>query len=601
MVNGDFFRHIILAFASYLGLLGVPMPLPLPPMVEDARLLQVAPADCALFVQWFGQADAGPDGASKNRAERLAAELDVRTAIAKLVASTRNSMEYSGGEHPKTQLALSWFDQAIAATKRPGCLFVVDMKPFVGGLVVAHGEQAGPVADAFQKAVARSKGDREESQAKQIAGVEFQSLPLGQGMDFLCWAAIDGCLVLAIGEPAAKQIVMGLRGEDRGLAGSAAVAGLRAGCKVERPVLRTYASMAKIRKQSPFVEMLWQPLGVQGCEAAMAESGLEGDGWVSRTQLVLPERDGVLGKLLAKPLSQDDLALIPGDATIALALRSEEGALEDVAQGVAYSFAGNDMSQFWDRFLVEMERVSGVQLRKDLFVHADDCLVAWSSPRQGGFGFTSAMAAVPLRDGKSFTEGLTAMWDKLSGIAPKKAQELEQRRRVRTGRGYLENFVHNATKVWWVDHADRDFPFGLSWANTDKHFLMGLQPQAMRSAIDASKQPVNFDTALVRKRAVARRGNATAMLYLDLGRLLEQAYGPLMLLFQLQSDEWQSEGFDFELPDVPRLESLTAHLGSELAVLEATADGCRVVRRGALPVFDPLLVGCAVACMLGME
>ena len=58
---GDFFRHITLVFASYLGLLGIPMSLPMPPQPEGPALMRVAPADCTLFVQWCGQGESAPD------------------------------------------------------------------------------------------------------------------------------------------------------------------------------------------------------------------------------------------------------------------------------------------------------------------------------------------------------------------------------------------------------------------------------------------------------------------------------------------------------------------------------------------------------------
>jgi hypothetical protein len=252
------------------------------------------------------------------------------------------------------------------------------------------------------------------------------------------------------------------------------------------------------------------------------------------------------------------------------------------------------------RFLVEAKQSSGVHVRDDLMANADDCVVAWSAPSQGGLLFTSAVAAVPLRDGKAFGKSLQAMWEQMTNVAPNKAGERAKGRALSWHEAYLEHFEHHGCKVWWVDLIDHNVPFALSWTSTAGHFLFGLQPQPLRSAIDASQQP-DFDHALARQPVVARRGKATAMLYLDVHGILAQAYPPLLLLLQAGSLGWQRDGFDFDLADVPRLQALLPHVGPELVTFEPTQDGCLVTRRGSLPVLDPLLVGCGMACLLAID
>lgn len=597
---GDFFRHITLVFASYLGMLGIPMPLPMPPLPEDPALMRVAPADSTLFVQWFGLGEPTPD--TVNRTERLAREPEVRTMISRLIASSRGALEHEGRGAEEFTAVLAMFDRAVALTQHPGCIFVQNMRPFSGGLVVRNGKNAAVTAKAFSDALASASRGCAATEQKNIAGIPFETMHLPEDMGFLAWAAVDNCFVLSVGEAATKQIVAGLKGTNQGLAGNPAVRKLLPDCKVERPMLRTYASIEKILEQAPFADKFWRPLGFSDTTTALAESGLEGDGFVSHVQLAIPQTEGkpnvgLLGQLRGKPLSQDDLALIPGDATTAIAFRTREGGLERAGLQAATSLAGQDPSRYWDRFLEEGVHAVGLDLRKDLINHLDDCVVVWNSPAQGGLAFTGAVASLPLRDAKAFGENLTTMWDKFSDLAPTKEKARAQKQRLRMRQGYLGNFEHGGSKVWWMDHIDRDLPFGISWTSTGQHGLVSMQPQQIRTAIDHSKLP-NFDTALVRQRLVARRGNANAMLYLDFKGLLQQSYGALLVLFQMESMQWQNDGFDFELADVPRLESLSKHLGQELTVLEAAPTGWLITRRGTLPVLDPLLVTSATACML---
>ncbi|MFT4842847.1 MAG: hypothetical protein ACJAYX_004123 [Planctomycetota bacterium] len=595
---GNFFRHLSLVFASYLGLLGIPMPLPVPPMPEDPVLMQVAPADAALFVEWFGRGEASAD--PSNRTERLAAEPEVHRAIAKLVSSCRSAIEHQAARNQNIASALVIFDKLLILAERPGCIFVTDVKPLGGGLVVQVGADAKEFSAAINKALAELLPEESPRASKVIAGVTFDTMALGGRMQFVAWAAIDDYFVVTIGEAASKQVVAGIRDQHAGLNGNAAVQNLLAGSKVDRPMLRTFAAIDKIVAQVPWAETFWGPLGISQATAALAESGLEGDGFVSRTQLVIAKPAGVLGNLRGRPLSQDDLALIPGDATTAIALRLTEGTLEQSALQIAASFTGRDPTQHWQRFIAQGQSQIDVDVSADLVAHLDDCVVAWNSPQQGGLGFTAATVSVPLRDAKAFGENLATMWNTLTERAPNKEKALAKGDRIRRYGGYLDSFVHDGVKAWWMDHISSDMPFGISWASTDKHGLVAMQPQPLRSAIDASKLP-NFDSALVRKRVVARRGEATAMLYFDAAGLLQQGYGALLVGLQMVSYEWHSEGFAFDLCDVPRLESLVPHLGAELTVLEATPDGFRVTRRGSLPVFDALLISCGAACMLAQN
>ncbi len=592
---GDFFKHLMLVMASALGLVGTPLPLPLPPLPEDPALLRTAPADSLLFVQWFGAG--APAATPSNRSERLAAEPEVRHLIGQLLAATRTLCESAATREPEARHVLALFDLLVDALQRPGCAFLVDLQPPAAGLVVKFGDGAAPADAAFAATLGALTGQT-ELQAVDIAGVPFRGVQVATA-PFVGSATIDGYLCITVGKAAGAQIVAGLRNQDEGLGGNAALQQLRDGAKVERPVLRTWAALDKLAVKAPIANRFWGPLGLSQVTAALAESGLEGDGFVSRLQLEAPKPSGLLGELRGNTLSQDDLVLIPKDATVAAAMRGADGSFENLLLAVISALSGQETGGDYQQFLGELQSRTGVRLRDDLIGNASDCVVAWSAPSQGGIGFSGAVAAVPLRDGAKFGEHLATMWEKMVDIAPNKAKDRAEKRRI-AHRAYLEQFLHDGSKVWWVDLIDRELPFAFSWTATPDHFLFGMLPQPVRCAIDASRQP-NFDQALARSPLVARRGNATAMFYLDLHGLLQQTYAPGLMLTEIGSYEWQRDGFDFDLADVPRLQALLPHLGPELTVLEATPGGCRLVRRGSLPVFDPLLISGAFACMTAVD
>ncbi|MFK7742835.1 MAG: hypothetical protein AB8H80_21165, partial [Planctomycetota bacterium] len=595
MEFGDFLRHVSLVFASYLGLLGIPAPLPVPPMPEDSALLRVAPADSMLFVEWFGAGPANDD--PTNRTERLAAEPEVHAAILKLVESGREMVSHQTRGVPNQEQPLEIYDHVLTLMQKPGCAFVRSMTPFQGGLVVHAGNDAHKVLRTINTVLQDTLSDGAPRSKKTIDGVEFDTIALSKGMEFVGWAAIEGYFVVSVGDAAARQAIAGIGNKDPGLRGKAGLTKLLEGTKVERPMLRTFAAVDQIVEELPWTKKFWEPLGLSNVTAALSESGLEGDGFVARTQLSVAKPTGLFGNLRGRPLSVDDLALIPGDATTALAMRCKEGSLEQTGLLLASSLAGEDPTPAWERTLDRFRAQFQIDLSTGLIAQLDDCAAAWNSPSQGGLGFTAAAASLPLKDASAFGENLTSMWRSLEDVAPNKERKLEQGGRIRSFGGYLDTFTYRGIKAWWIDHIHRDFPFGLSLTNTDRHGLMAIQPQALRSAIDASMAP-NFDKALVREPVVARRGNATAMLYLNLKGVLNQGYGALLPTFQMASHEMHNEGFGFDLSDIPRLATLAPHLGPELVVLEPIEAGYRMTRRGTLPVLDSLLVSAGAACLI---
>jgi hypothetical protein len=127
-----------------------------------------------------------------------------------------------------------------------------------------------------------------------------------------------------------------------------------------------------------------------------------------------------------------------------------------------------------------------------------------------------------------------------------------------------------------------------SWCAAASTLVFGLTPQSLRSTLDALDVP-NPDRSLARLPAINKRGKATLLVHVDPGSLLHHCYPWLCMLLQSQAHEWQSEGFDFDAADLPRLEALR-HVGRELGRLEPDASGFTFTRTGTLPMLDPLTV-----------
>jgi hypothetical protein len=434
-------------------------------------------------------------------------------------------------------------------------------------------------------------------------GVTFHALPVDSEHSFLGWAEVDGWFLLAIGTETPAQLVAGLRNKDQGLGGNAAWQQLAPACSVARPSTRAFVDLARcyeIMAQSGGAQALplFAALGLREATAAAACAGLEGDGFTSRLRIATPRGQGLLGVFDGTPLLQDDLARIPLDADLALSARVDAPAFEKAFVDAAAALFGDQARAEWERNVVAgFEAEFGLSWRNDVLAHLGGQLTAWNAPSQGGALFTGACGTLSLRDGKAFANPFQKLMDRLRAQMPSKAAAGEAGRLQR--REYLETFEHAGRKVWWVDSFDDDFPFAFTWMTTDTHVLCGLMPQAVRATLDAGDPP-NPDRSLVKLPFLNKRGRATAMFYWNAQSVLAQGYAPLLVLLQAGGNEWQREGFDFDVADVPQPGTLLPHLDRELLLLEPVDGGWALTRNGTLPLCDPLTlllgIGFAVLC-----
>lgn len=592
------------ALAALFGVAGLPLPVGIPPLPEDPALVRMAPRDSLAFVSWCGTAPLpAQDALGTNHTVQLAAEPDVRAAIAQLRAAVLG-MARGPGRGPaeaagrRVQLAEVVLD-ALAA---PGCVFVQRFPvqtptDLAGGLAVKLGGRLpaaeGLMAELELVMLPDVPGDRHPD--VEADGVTFHALPIDTGRPFVGWAAEGGWFLLAVGREIPAQMVAGLRGKDEGLAAHPGYRRTMPACAVERPVTRAFLDLTALRELvgamgglqalAPLVA-----LGLGRAEAVASCSGLEGDGFCSRLRLATPGRDGLLGVFDGPPLAQDGLCHVPADAEIALSARVDPLRLEQALLDLAMTMRPPDLRDGYQReFVARFPEFAGVRLREDLLQNLGTQVTLWNAPSQGGFWLTGLAGVWSLRDGRAFGEAMRTMMERMEQEAPTKARERAQGRRLSRNQVYLESFGHAERRVHWLDSLDDDFPFGVAWAATDGNLVFGLQPQPVKDVLDGGEPP-NPDRSLARLPIVNRRGKATVLVSIDAGQLLRTAYGPLTVLFQAASGEWQREGFDFDLADLPRLSALLPHTGREQLTLEPVEGGWALQRTGTLPMGDPLLV-----------
>ena len=580
--------ELVLLLVFGLGL-AIPSPFGLPPQPEDPALLRAAPADTVFYLQWFGHAQ--PDPNSRNATEQLATEPEVVAFVQRLRLAIRASVLRDEEEQ---ELASNVLDLVETALENPCCLFVsakgLDRGEPGMGLVLRLGDEVKRAELVMRRleTLLADELQHEHAASGQITldGVTFRPLA-DAGTQTLRWGIFGEYFVLVAGDDATAAIVRGLKGEP-GLGAHPEFARLHGAVRVARPCFRSFVDLDRIAQiaSEQAGEELASALDLMGFDHARAvfsETGLEGTGYTSRTMLgTAGEPKGLMKLMSAKPLTDGDLAVVPGDATYAAVGRFDPRDAYRLLREMLNGFEPRLLGDL-DRGIGQIEMVLGVRFETDLLAHLGDVVSVWSSPSQGSLLFTGTTAALSLADGEAFGKVYEKIMARIKEITPRK--ERQENGRFRRG-FYVESTRHQDHEVYFVNMVGDDFPIAPAWCATDTHLYFSFFPQTLKAALDRG---LDQPSSLAQHKPLAESRGSLAVTRLDAERALQTIYPLLHPLAHLAAAELQRNGFDIDISALPTQASILRHLRAETSVLERTDNGLLLTRHGVIPVGDPVL------------
>lgn len=611
--------ELVLIFLLGGGLL--PVPVGVPPLAEDPALLRVAPDGSLLFVEWFGAGN--PDPASPNRTERIAANREVRELFRTIEEAVRRGIR-DNARGSEGRLAEEAFRVISTAVSKPGALFVSSFDigaravPIEGGVVLSAGDalpELRSALEAVESLILREMSGGDASPAARTIDVEgnsFRVLPLSPEVPPVAWGVVGDYVVLGVGEGLPARIVKALGAGGAGPpvgAGSSAGGGSSAGAasaggkgsmarrfdsvRVERPMGRAYVDIAGLLEKvgamgGPGALEALDALGLRGVTALVSESGLEADGFVSRSLIVTTGAPtGLLELADGAPLTDDDLAVIPRDATIAAAIRLDLLAAYRQLLAVLDRVEPNARREIESQLVEELEDEIGLRLVEDVLEPLGDVWTVWSAPSEGGLLVTGLTAAVRVKDRQRAARALdrfVAVLQKEMG-APDRASGGGRRR----PRGvFLESFTFAGTKVHYLNAVGEEMPVAPAWCLTDTHLMVSLYPQMLKASL---ARGARVERSLAKHPALAERGAACAVSYADVAGIFRIAYPLLHPLAQMGLAELQRGGIDLTIAALPSASAILPHLGPSVGTVERTSEGILCVSRGRLPATGLLGAG----------
>jgi len=581
------FLTILALSGSFLFPVGVP---PLPP---DPGIAQVVPAEAIAAVELRGAGDVDP--ASANEVERLLAEPEVKAFGAAILQAAEAALG-QGLSRESPVLAREVPVLAKALLTRPAAAYVDRLAfrengpPDIrGGIILHAGAKADDVDRALQ-ALATTIGGRGNPQGirtEEVEGATIHSLQTGRNAPPVAWGRREAYFFIGVGDGAPAEIAQRLAG--KGAAPKPAAISLPEEAAIERPGLILRIRVASLLEAIPEqakarVRPILDASGLGAVQAVTAVSGLHGKGFASRTLIETQgELSGVLSPFSAKPITRQDLASIPADATVAAAGRLDLEKLYRQLAGVL----GRIDPPAWERSERDQRRAEaeiGVRFSEDLFQGLGDAWRIYSSPSEGGLLVTGLTVVADLRDEARVRTALSRIASVAAGAMV----------RSRAGGGLIPPRASEfrGKAILTLDPAaglppqarPEPVPIAPSWCFVDGKLVLSLFPQMVKAYIARGSEGGSVaDRPEV--KALWEGGKAPlAIAYTDSRAFFRLAYPFLPPVAAALSGVMKGAGADLPATLFPSAPAIEPHLGPAVVAIYRTDGGILIAQEGTLPV-----------------
>jgi hypothetical protein len=558
---------------------GMGVPLGIPPGPADPVVAQFAPEECVFYTTWA--ASARPSSGSKNQAEQMLAEPEVRLFVEHVEKWIRQGISQPAADPFASSLSDATFDTLLMILRHQTAVFVSDVKikdkkvSAKGGMLVALGTDAPLATRLFHQHVREFflNLNVESLEVLHRNGQKWYRVKFKSEFPVMVVGIKDSYLIVAVGEGSLDAIL-----ERMQKRAPQWLVNARKYANFERPTGLTYINLQRLREVGPFTSdphrRKWvETLGLAQSPWLVSASGLVGPDVVTRTVLAIDgEPKGLLSPANDLGLKREDLMAVPEDATLALAARVNVQKTIDAMKAAAEK-ADPEVKEPLLKSLQQIQSGGDPAFRQSIFASLGDHWCIYNSPHEGGFLLTGLTGVVPINDRQQFSRSYEVFKRLATQSLPLDDRGGQRVRRFR----FAGSDVHYANlgeiglaPAWWA--GDTQFVAALAPQNIKAYLSRGSMKRCLADVPDVAAE-------------LAARDPLLAIGYLDAPRLFESIY-PLIIIAApaYLGANGLNEGRR-DLATFPSLPSVGRHLRPGLATLRRTGVGLELTSRGSLPGF----------------
>lgn len=576
--------------------------------LPESRFGWVAPKRCWVYSQWNAAVE--PDANSKNEAERLLAEPEVRAFLDDLIQRVGllgPALAVNESEK-KQELILSIGPKLTHAMfRRDGCFFLedvqVDRNNGVGKIRAALLMDAGSDAIQLASQLAQLFATEEDPGKNVTLGdVNFQKFMLIQESETeLLIGSSDGLLLIGLGERTIESALNRIARQQV----PDWLAEFKSSQRVNRVTSVGYFNVEEIRNVflpllGPEAEMVVGMAGLANVDAVETCSGFSETEAVSRMLVRTDGRpEGLLDLSSTDGIQPGGLQDFPKDSLFAVGLSIDPGRVFRFMQLSGSQF--NRRPDDFALFLNEFKRETGVDLKQDIIENLGK---TWTLHNGAGDGWMSGLTMMgTVQDGPQLNQAVNRL---IKMVLMQSAGDRYAPRFVKRKIGDSELYTFRLSAF--------SLPVEPSWCITNERIIIGLYPQAVQTALTMSKNSVLIDQAELAFLTQPFSGNLEdakllAMAYADTATQFEFSY-PYIQMMTSMSRNLVDQTLDLSPGAtesvaqlvrgirLPPARTIHRHLRPSLAAIRQTKLGIEFESRQTIPALDVSFVTPLAAGML---
>ena len=559
---------------------GMGAPLGLPPGPEDPLLANVAPEGCLFYTSWAGTV--APDPTSKNQTEQLLAEPELQRVVVKIEQAIEKAFANMPGGQDSNVAAVAEVvkDTSKHLLKCPGAIFVSELNLRPGGPPDVRGaaiirvgkEEGAKLKSALEQQQAALPA--EAVQQVEIAGETWHRITLPPAAMKITWGVKSSYLIIGVGEGSVEGILQRVRNTAPKW-----LADLRAALPVERPSTCTFLDVNAIRDMvaeagGPEVGGMIQTLGLGNVTSIASVTGLEGEGFVSRSLLATDgDPQGIFALAAGEPLTAADLSVIPQDAVFAGALRLDLTSVLDMAMLISKQAGERDV----EMGVAEIEQTLDIDLRNDLLAPLGDRWRVYGSTSEAGLVPLGVTAVTSIDDYATLAATHTKLVAFAKGIL---ASEFRSSRRPSPR---IVEFEHSGHTIYFFDARRDDMWVAPAWCLTDEELIVSLFPQGIKAYLSRSTETPSLDQCADVAAAFDSSSGPNALAYVDTKHVFELVYPAIPMIAQAVLSQVARQGIDLDVSIIPSAPSISKHLRPSVTTIRRVPEGILLEASQTIP------------------
>ncbi|MEO1999927.1 MAG: hypothetical protein ABGZ17_32185 [Planctomycetaceae bacterium] len=567
-----------------------------PPAERDPALIQAAPADSLIYVEWSARS-AGKSGAPG--IDGLAADPEIQALLKKVIATTQATIDRETENASQQEKILGATLPKIGLTmlNRPGCLFVgfrapplpADGEPqppnimrMVGGIRLALIVNAGDDSQQFAGALQSLLEIVPDAEADDLDHVAIP-LPLPvPGLELQVHRHKQH-FILGVGQGTVDVAVAGLDGKTPGLDSNPRF--IKAWQRVASPRVASLnwvdlkgARDTAIKLAGP--QMGAMVLAMAGIVGADSLDALIGSVAVVEGRIVSQsflgtggKTTGILALASGRAVQAADFQDVPADADLIVSWSLNGAKIVSAIRDVIGKVDPGSQAQF-EQFLSQFESEIGFGLEQDLFQALDDVWVLQDSPAAGGLFLTSLVGSIGVKDHAKAELAFGRVMKLLEASMPG-LQSTGFRRRGET----LERETFMGHTIYYINSVGSEFPFAPAVCLTKRHLLVTPHPQAMKAHLrflNGKQRRAKID--------LPRDGDLLVYSRVDTAKAVGLFYTLAPYFGQVMFGELQRDGFDMTVFSLPSARAILPYIEDSEMEIVRTPDGILMRSRSSLPL-----------------